>query len=77
MNKENIKELVKLFNNVNYKDLFGAIIIFEKLDYLADLEDLQDTDINTLETIYEKFMDSDITGLLNDDLKEIIDKESE
>lgn len=77
MNKENIKELVKLFNNVNYKDLFGAIIVFEKLDYLAELDDLQDSDINTLETIYEKFMDSDITGLLNDDLKEIIDKESE
>ena len=78
MNKEKIIELVKTLNNNNYKDVFGAILIFEKLDYLQDLQDIDDKDIEYLEEVYNKFMDSPtITGLLNDELKEIIEEEEE
>ena len=78
MNKEKIIELVKTLNNNNYKDVFGAILIFEKLDYLQDLQDIDDKDIEYLEEVYNKFMDSPtITGLLNDELKEIIDESEE
>ena len=45
MNKEKIIELVKTLNNNDYKDVFGAILIFEKLDYLQDLQDIDDKDI--------------------------------
>lgn len=69
MNKEKIIELVKTLNNNNYKDVFGAILIFEKLDYLQDLQDIDDKDIEYLEEVYNKFMDSPtITGLLNEEL---------
>lgn len=78
MNKEKIIELVKTLNNNDYKDVFGAIVIFEKLEYLHDLQDIDDKDINMLEEIYDRFMESaTITGLLNDDLKEIIEEEEE
>ena len=78
MNKEKIIELVKTLKNNNYKDVFGAILIFEKLDYLQDLQDIDDKDIEYLEEVYNKFMDSPtITGLLNDELKEIIDESEE
>lgn len=77
MEKENIKELVDMFMKANYMDLFGAIIVYE-LDLVEDLEDLSDEDIEKLENIYAKYMNSKtISGLLNDELKEIIDKESE
>lgn len=76
MNKEKIIELVKTLNNNNYKDVFGAILIFEKLDYLQDLQDIDDKDIEYLEEVYNKFMDSPtITGLLNDELKEFLESE--
>lgn len=78
MNKEKIIELVKTLNNSDYKDVFGAIVIFEKLEYLHDLQDIDNKDINMLEEIYDRFMESaTITGLLNDDLKEIIEEEEE
>lgn len=76
MNKEKIIELVKTLNNNNYKDVFGAILIFEKLDYLQDLQDIDDKDIEYLEEVYNKFMDSPtITGLLNEELKEFLESE--
>ena len=76
MNKEKIIELVKTLNNNDYKDVFGAILIFEKLDYLQDLQDIDDKDIEYLEEVYNKFMDSPtITGLLNEELKEILESE--
>lgn len=76
MNKEKIIELVKTLNNNNYKDVFGSILIFEKLDYLQDLQDIDDKDIEYLEEVYNKFMDSPtITGLLNEELKEFLESE--
>lgn len=76
MNKEKIIELVKTLKNNNYKDVFGAILIFEKLDYLQDLQDIDDKDIEYLEEVYNKFMDSPtITGLLNEELKEFLESE--
>lgn len=76
MNREKIIELVKTLNNNNYKDVFGAILIFEKLDYLQDLQDIDDKDIEYLEEVYNKFMDSPtITGLLNEELKEFLESE--
>ena len=76
MNKEKIIELVKTLNNNDYKDVFGAILIFEKLDYLQDLQDIDDKDIEYLEEVYNKFMDSPtIAGLLNEELKEILESE--
>jgi hypothetical protein len=75
MNKENIKNIVKYLNNLDYKELIASIILFEKLDYLQDIEDLTDDDIKTLDKIYQKFMDSNtITGLLNEEIQNIIDE---
>lgn len=77
MKLENIKRLVKQFNNEDYKELVGALIVFEKMDYLQDLEDLTDKDIEKLEEIYYEWLHSDISGLLDTDLKDIIDSELE
>lgn len=74
MNKNKIIELVKILKNSNYKDAFGALIIFEKLDYLHDLQDFNNGDIEYLEKVYDKFMDSPtISGLLNEELREILE----
>lgn len=78
MNKEKIIELVKTLNNSDYKDVFGAIVVFEYIDYLQDLQDINNIDIEYLEEVYDRFMESStITGLLNDELKEIIEEEEE
>ena len=78
MNKENIKSIVKYLNNLSYEELFASIIIYEKMDYLQDLEDLTDDDIKTLEKIYQRFMESKtITGLLNEEIQDIIEEITE
>ena len=80
MNKENIIRLVKELKNANYKDVVGSLVVYEILEnelyYDNELEELSDGDTKTLEKIYNKFMESStITGLLNDELKEIIESE--
>ena len=55
MNLENIKQIVKYLNGVKYSDLFGAIMVFEKLDYLHDLEDLNQQDLDYLEDYERKY----------------------
>ena len=75
MNKENIKELVKTFKKADYKELFAALVLFEKIDYLHDLNDLLDSDVEFLEQVYNKFMESKtIKGLLNEEIDNLIDE---
>ena len=82
MNKEIIIELVKKFKSVDYKDLVGALAIYEIIEnemyYETELDELNEKDIQTLENIYKEFMNSKtIKGLLNDELVEIIESECE
>lgn len=70
MNLENIKELVRIFKNADYKDLFGALVLNERIDYLHDLEDLQENDLEYLEELYNNFMNSDLQLI---DLEELED----
>ena len=68
MYREKVKELIRLFHEVNYIDLFGALVLNEKLDYLQDLEDITDGDFKYAEELYDYFMDCDsITGLIDID----------
>lgn len=70
MSKEKVEELKKLFNSVDYIDLVGAIISFEK-----GIEN-----IYTLETIYDDYMNSKtINGLFSDELDDLVEsyRESE
>lgn len=76
MNKEKVIELVKILNNSNYKDVFGALIVFEKLDYLHNLEDFNNKDVEFLESVYNKFMASTTcTGLINEEINEFLESE--
>lgn len=76
MNKEKVIKLVKILNNSNYKDVFGALIVFEKLDYLHNLEDFDDKDVEFLESVYNKFMDSPTcAGLINEEINEFLKSE--
>ena len=80
MNKDIIIKLVKEFKSVDYKDLVGALAIYEIIEnemyYETELEELNEKDIKTLENIYNEFMNSKtIKGLLNDELVEIIESE--
>lgn len=78
MNKEKVIELVKILNNNDYKDVFGALIVFEKLDYLHNLEDFNDKDVEFLESVYNKFMDSTTcVGLINEEINEFLESEEE
>ena len=78
MNKEKIIELVKILNNNDYKDVFGALMVFEKLDYLHSLEEFNDKDVEFLESVYNKFMDSSTcTGLINEAINEFLESEEE
>lgn len=73
MDLERIIELVKQFKKENYKDLFGALLVFEQLDYYweEELEDLRNGDIDYLEKKYQEFMENDnYTSLLNQELLE-------
>lgn len=73
MNIENIKNLLELIQSSDYKDLFAAIVLYETNDNMTkDFSELNSGDIEILENIYNKYMNSDIPGLLNEDLKFLI-----
>lgn len=74
MKKENIKEIVKQLNNYDYKELFASIVIFEQISHIQDVEDITDDDIEFLEDLYYNFLHSEITGLINTDIKELIEE---
>ena len=76
MNKERIIELVKELRKENYKDLFAALILYEEIDFIHELEDVTDKDIEFLENIYQKFMEKDnITSLVNQDIFDLMEEE--
>ena len=73
MNKNKIIELVHVFKNADYRDFFGALVLNEKIDYIQDLQDVNDDDIDYLEELYDKFMNSDMSSLINTDLLDDLD----
>ena len=75
MNKEKIKELVNVFHQYNYKDFFGALMVYDNIDYLMELEDLTDAEIDYLEKLYDVFMASNDIQLINADA--ILERERE
>ena len=77
MKLKNVIRLVKQFKNENYEDLVGALVVYEIIEdeFLYELDDMDDKDLKTLKEIYYKFMKSEIPGLLNEDLKDIIREE--
>ena len=79
MNIENIKELALKLRKSNYKDLFGALVVFHFIEnehyYENEVNELGDIDLIELENMYIRFMNNDnIKGLLNEDLIEIIEE---
>lgn len=75
MNKEKIKELVNVLHQYNYKDFFGALMVYENINYLMELEDLTDAEIDYLEKLYDVFMASNDIQLINADA--ILERERE
>lgn len=66
MDLKEIKRLVREFHRVDYKNLFGALITYETEDYLHNIDDLNEGDIDFLNGLYNYFMDrDDITGLMD------------
>lgn len=64
MELNDVKDLVKLFNEVNYKTLFKALMVYEQIDYIGELEDLTQQEIDYLEQVYNFYMKTDI-NLIN------------
>ena len=66
MELKKVKELIRLFHQVSYQDLFGALVLNEKIDYLDEVEDITQSDIDYTERLYEYFIESDkYSGLIN------------
>ncbi len=80
MNIENIKRLVREFRNENYRDLVGALIIYEQLGYFAneEINELDEKDTEFLEKIFDDWLHSDEPGILNEYItNDIEERESE
>ena len=73
MKLEEVKELLRIFKCANYKALFGALVLNEKIDYMSEIEDVNSKDIEYLEDLYNKFMESDNLTLINSDLLDDLD----
>ena len=76
LNVENVKTGVRFLRTIRHDTLFSALILNEKIDYLQELEDLTEKDIEFLKELYEEYIEDDtITGLL--DIQRLVDKYSE
>ena len=65
MNMELLKEYTRTLKNMNYKEFIGAIILNEKLDYLQDLEDITQKDVDYLTKLYNYYMENDYLNIFN------------
>ncbi len=65
------KELESLFDSSNYFVAFWAIVAFEK-DLYCEVHEL-----DKMKKVFEDYMGSDLTNLLNPELEAIIDEELE
>lgn len=65
------KELESLFDSKNYFVAFWAIVAFEK-DLYCEVHEL-----DKMKKVFEDYMGSDLTNLLNPELEAIIDEELE
>ena len=68
---ENIKRLVEILKDADYKDLFIALCLNEKIDYKHDIQDITLQDIEFLYNLYNDFIENDdITSFLNSEILE-------
>ena len=68
---ENIKRLVKLLHCADYKDLFIALCLNEKIDYMHEIEEIIKQDIEFLDNLYTDFIKNDsITSFINSEILE-------
>ena len=65
MNLDNVKSLVELFFKSDYKDLFGALVLYESIDYLHDLVDVSQGDMEYEEELYDYYIENDNIKLTN------------
>lgn len=63
------KELESLFESNNYFVVFWAMVSFEK-DLYCEVHEL-----DKMKKVFEKYMDSDLSNLLNSELEDVIDEE--
>ena len=73
MDLEKVKELIKIFKNSDYRNLFAAILLNENIDYLHDLEDLQEYDLKYVNEICDGYINGDY-NLFSDEILEKINK---
>lgn len=73
---EDIKKLVKILHCADYKDLFMALCLKEKIDYMHDIEDITKQDIDFLDNLYNDFIENDsITSFINSEILEKLEIE--
>ena len=60
------REVENLLKQINAR--LENKVLNEKIDFLQDLQDVNDEDIEYLEDLYNKFMESDNLTLINSDL---------
>lgn len=63
------KELESLFESNNYFVVFWAMVSFEK-DLYCEVHEL-----DKMKKVFEKYMDLDLSNLLNPELEDVIDEE--
>lgn len=68
---ERIKKLLLELKKVDYKDLFMALCLNEKIDYMHDIDDITKHDIEFLDNLYNDFIENDsITSFINSEILE-------
>lgn len=66
MELKNVKEILRYIRNANYADVFGALMLNERIDYMHEIDDITQSDIDYLEGVYDYFIGNDyFTGLMN------------
>ena len=76
MNKEEelkiLKNKFKELNELPYQTLFKLIILLENKS-LSEVEEMDVQDLNFLDQVYYEYMESDLAGMISEDLKEMFE----
>lgn len=65
MNINKIKKLVETLIDEDYENVFAALVLYSRIDYKQEIEDITALDIKLIKKLYEKYTEGNYDGIIN------------
>ena len=75
MNINKIKKLVETLIDEDYENVFAALVLYSRIDYKQEIEDITELDIKYIKQLYEKHIEGNYDDIINVEMIEDLERE--